>query len=77
MTDFKSKKDKTLDEEGFYTVHPKDEDDDIQNYKKPWVNLTNQQVTEIWHGTPTEEEWIDRVWEFARGIEKQLKKENT
>lgn len=55
----------------------KDEDDDIQNYKKPWVNLTNQQVTEIWHGTPTEEEWIDRVWEFARGIENQLKKENT
>ena len=54
-----------------------EEDDDIQEYKRPWVNLTNQQVIEIWHGTPVEEAWIDRVWEFARAIESQLKKENT
>ena len=55
----------------------KHEDDDIQEYKRPWVNLTNQQVTEIWHGTPTEDEWIDRVWNFARAIESELKKVNT
>jgi len=53
------------------------EDDDIQQYVRPWVNLTNQQVTEIWHGTPTEDEWIDRVWNFARAIESELKKVNT
>ena len=55
----------------------KNEDDDIQEYKRPWVNLTNQQVTEIWHGTPIEDEWIDRVWGFARAIESELKKVNT
>lgn len=54
-----------------------EEDDDIQDYKQPWVNLTNQQIIELWHGTPTEQEWIDRVWSFARAIESQLKKENT
>ena len=39
MTEPKSKKPASLDEEGFYTIHPKDEDDDIQVYQRPWVDL--------------------------------------
>ena len=54
-----------------------DEDDDIQQYVRPWVNLTNQEMIEAWHGTPTEDEWIDRVWGFAKAIEKILKDKNT
>jgi len=33
MTGFKSKKAAALDEEGFYTAYPKEEDDDTQVYK--------------------------------------------
>lgn len=40
MTGYQSKKAAALDEEGFYTIHPKDEDDDIQVYQRPWVSLT-------------------------------------
>ena len=47
MTGFKSKKAAALDEEGFYTVHPKDEDDDIQVYQRPWVGLTEEQRNDI------------------------------
>jgi hypothetical protein len=47
MTGFKSKKAAALDEEGFYTVHPKDEDDDIQVYQRPWVGLTYEQKLDL------------------------------
>ena len=46
MTGYQSKKAAALDEEGFYTVHPKDEDDDIQVYQRPWVGLTEAQFLE-------------------------------
>ena len=26
----------------------KDEDDDIQEYKKPWIGLTDEECDEIW-----------------------------
>ena len=31
--------------------------------------LTWQQLQEIWIATPSEDAWIDRVWEFARAVE--------
>lgn len=31
--------------------------------------LTWQRLQEIWYATPSEDAWIDRVWEFARGVE--------
>jgi hypothetical protein len=53
------------------------EDDDIQDYKRPWVGLTDEEVLEI----------IDDVigfnscWgpeeDFARAIEAKLKGKNT
>ena len=57
MTGFKSKKTAALDEDGMYLVHqtaqpkqsdkPMDEDDDIQVYKRPWVDLTEKQIEVI------------------------------
>ena len=54
-----------------------EEDDDIQDYKRPWVGLTDEEVLEI----------IDDVigfnscWgpeeDFARAIEAKLKGKNT
>jgi len=58
MTGYKSKRDAALDEEGMYLVHHtkrKDDDDDIQVYKRPWVSLTDDQIKEIvgpWGDTP-------------------------
>jgi len=70
MTGFKSKKAEALDEEGFYTVHPKDEDDDIQAYQRPWVGLTEEEVDTIYqrNGTPKG---------FAKAIEAKLKEKNS
>lgn len=42
MTGYQSKKAAALDEEGFYTAYPKEEDDDIQVYQRPWVGLTDE-----------------------------------
>ena len=47
MTGFTSKKAAALDEEGFYTAYPKEEDDDTQVYQRPWVGLTEQERNDI------------------------------
>ena len=54
-----------------------EEDDDIQDYKKPWVGLTELERAEI-----TNLKWWD--WEdsfdiegFARAIEAKLREKNT
>jgi rubrerythrin len=45
------------------------EDDDIQEYKKPWIGLTDEEVEHI----------ADSEWEeaFVRLIEAKLKEKNT
>jgi len=49
MTGFKSKKAAALDEEGMYLVHHTkrkvDDDDDIQDYKRPWGGLTDEETS--------------------------------
>jgi hypothetical protein len=49
-----------------------EEDDDIQEYKKPWVGLTDDERKEVWWSceqhTPTT---------FAKAIEAKLKEKNT
>ena len=57
MTGYKSKRAAALDEEGMYLVHqtaqpkqwdkPMDEDDDIQVYKREWVDLTEAEIEAI------------------------------
>ena len=66
-----------------------DDDDDIQEYKKPWVGLTDDELKEIQFSTDTQVEYvtydegeygieIDIFPEnFARAIESKLKEKNT
>jgi len=62
-----------------------EEDDDIQDYKKPWVGLTEDEVDEIY--TSVQEE-VNRHWDkggttmmfpftLYKAIEKALKEKNT
>jgi hypothetical protein len=62
-----------------------EEDDDIQEYKKPWVGLTEDEVDEIY--TSVQEE-VNRHWDkggttmmfpftLYKAIEKALKERNT
>ena len=48
------------------------DDDDIQDYKKPWVGLTDEEIQECLKGLPTE-----TIDVYARRIEKVLKEKNT
>jgi len=72
MTGFKSKKAAALDEEGMYLVHqtaqpkqwdkPMDEDDDIQVYKREWVDLTEDQIKTI------EEKALTKQWAIRMAL---------
>ena len=48
------------------------DDDEIQDYKKPWVGLTDEEIQECLKGLPTE-----TIDVYARRIEKVLKEKNT
>ena len=52
------------------------EDDDIQDYKKPWVGLTDEEIADCAEkmeaSDPTDSFWR----EFFRGIEAKLKEKN-
>ena len=50
------------------------EDDDIQDYKKPWVGLTDDERYKLWLTTPSETE---NRFAFAEAIEQALKEKNT
>ena len=54
-----------------------EEDDDIQDYKKPWVGLTRDEQSFVYsnlHNATSREDsfWVD----FANAIEKALKEKN-
>jgi len=53
-----------------------EEDDDIQDYKKPWVGLTDEEIADCAEkmeaSDPTDSFWR----EFFRGIEAKLKEKN-
>ena len=50
-----------------------EDDDDIQDYKKPWVGLSEQDINELKHNLPDLYYWVDVV----RATEKRLKELNT
>jgi hypothetical protein len=50
-----------------------EEDDDIQDYKKPWVGLSEQDINELKLNLPDIYYWVDVV----RATEKRLKEKNT
>jgi hypothetical protein len=49
-----------------------EEDDDIQDYKKPWVGLTDEEITALESATDTLE-----FPQTVRAIEAKLKEKNT
>jgi hypothetical protein len=56
----------------YATDAPKHEDDDIQEYKKPWVGLTDEEIAQT-VGSPLDEVYLA---DFCRVIAK-LKERNT
>ena len=50
-----------------------EEDDDIQDYKKPWQGLSEQDINELKYNLPDLYYWVDVV----RATEKRLKDKNT
>jgi len=52
-----------------------EDDDDIQDYKKPWVGLTNEEINEVL-GSDIQDE-PSGLLEFVRAIEAKLKEKNT
>jgi hypothetical protein len=53
-----------------------EEDDDIQDYKKPWVGLTHGEVIDIYEAV-MKENVAELVDNFARALETKLKEKNT
>jgi hypothetical protein len=50
-----------------------EDDDDIQDYKKPWVGLTDGDIAEIYN----QKDWdIHTNWDYERAIEAKLKDKN-
>jgi hypothetical protein len=63
----------------YATDAPKHEDDDIQEYKKPWVGLTKEEIVSAYCSIHAKE-WaiggMDDVLPFTRAIEAKLKEKN-
>jgi hypothetical protein len=56
------------------------EDDDIQDYKKPWVGLTDKAIIKVVDSMPRGiNGWMSDwdLYEYARAIEAKLKEKNT
>jgi hypothetical protein len=53
-----------------------EEDDDIQDYKRPWVGLTHGEVIDIYEKV-MKADVAELVDNFARALEIKLKEKNT
>ena len=55
-----------------------EEDDDIQDYKKPWVGLTRDEQSFVYSNLHNATSRKDSFWvDFANAIEDRLKEKNT
>ena len=53
------------------------EDDDIQEYKKPWVGLTDEDIWEAYMESPVELDCsTDELYALSRTVEAKLKQKN-
>jgi hypothetical protein len=58
--------------------HMIEEDDDIQDYKKPWVGLTEEELCEIVGLSTNDSDWnVFKVQEWLRKVEEKLRSKNT
>jgi len=56
----------------------KDDDDDIQEYKKPWVGLTEDESSDIYNAHHnTYGECITSAYDLVLDVEAKLKEKNT
>ena len=53
-----------------------DDDDDIQDYKRPWVGLTDEELKKIWYNIKHLIGWYS-FQESARATEAKLKERNS
>jgi hypothetical protein len=51
------------------------DDDDIQDYVRPWVGLTDEEIQAEWLLTPQHDK-AEGIW-FGRRLEAKLKEKNT
>jgi hypothetical protein len=65
MTGFKSKREMAK------------EDDDIQDYKRPWVGLTDDEIDSVFQISAYQTEKRFSPERFAQAIEQALKEKNT
>ena len=54
-----------------------DDDDDIQDYKKPWVGLTDEEITELHHEIKVRLIGTYKTEDIYRAVESKLKEKNT
>jgi hypothetical protein len=55
-----------------------EEDDDIQDYKRPWVGLTDEEIDAIyWQHENHFGEYKVSIWPYERAIEQALKAKNS
>jgi hypothetical protein len=52
------------------------DDDDIQDYFRPWVDLTRNEILELLNGFYAEDGRSEREIAFARVIQRALKEKN-
>ena len=53
------------------------EDDDIQEYKKPWVGLTDEDIWEAYMESPVELDCsTDELYALSRTVEAKLRSKN-
>ena len=54
-----------------------EDDDDIQEYKKPWVGLTDEDIWEAYMESPVELDCsTDELYALSRTVEAKLKEKN-
>ena len=52
----------------YYFKSPKDDDDDIQDYVRPWVGLTDEEINQL---------GLSNYRQVVREVEQALKERNT
>ena len=63
---------------GLTAPYRQEDDDDIQDYKKPWVGLTNEELCEIIGVSTSDSDWnVVKVQDWLRKVEAKLKEKNT
>ena len=53
------------------------DDDDIQDYVRPWVGLTDEEIDKAWRSVDYTVPWDQHRIDIARAIEAKLKEKNS